>query len=242
MTSTTVTGSQPFQSCSSQYSTNHEYKWEDDNSVPRNIVFVRRAEHCDGGLRSDTRVAPGELDHVSIVSILTEDDYGTKTGDDFDTIRLETPQAKEQEQGVKRVVEALKSFQIRRLVDSKKANALSPNGIPETETPTAAKQQHSFSSPQRQQKPGVPNALISGNPANRVKGEKNDLTHTRASTPGTTETTPAKSVKTANGDEKGLASLRRFALNFRKNKQQAAPSPPEPEPGLAKMGEEDTVQ
>lgn len=213
---TTVTGETHFQSCDdSQYSVGHD--WFDDSDGVPNVVKIRitePTEHMDGGLLSDTRVNPEELDQLDIISILTEDDFGP---DDANT----PEDASKQEGGVKRVVEALRSFQMRRFGgDTETSQESSGTNVPET--PRAAKvQQRFFASMQNNSIPTTPT-------------EKQEKSATR--TPETLKSTPAKSVQ-KDGDEKGFTSLRRFALKFRKGE-----TTPPSEPGLASMGEEDTVQ
>ena len=94
------------------------------------------------------------------------------------------------------------------------------------DTPKAARQQRFFAS-SRQTK--AQNSGIAQTP--HLKREKSFI----RTTPDTLGSTPGKSSSQNHSDEKGIASLRRF-LNFQKKAEPAI------EPGLASMGEEDTVQ
>jgi len=188
--------------------TSNHSDWNEEG-VPRVILIRVHSEESSGGLLSDERVGSDELDNLDIVSILTEEEETIETSDP-------------KQQGVNRVVEALRSFQVRRLAEKE---AQQSSGVPDT--PKSIKQQRFFAS--RQKSPQ--NSLIPQASASHVKREKGLMR-----TPDTMNTTPEKSLQ-KDGDEKGIASLRRF-LNFGKGKQ----ATPLVEPGLASMGEEDTVQ
>jgi hypothetical protein len=114
----------------------------------------------------------------------------------------------------------LRSFQARRLAE-KEAQPKSAAH----DTPKAVKQQRFFASRQRSSQ----NIPVPRTPTNHGKRQKGLQV-----TPETMAPTPDKTVM--GESEKGLGSLRRF-LKFGKAKVE-----PPPGPGLACMGEEDTVQ
>jgi hypothetical protein len=200
----TTTGNTEFHSCDSQLSTmtsDRTNQWKEEG-VPR-VIHIRPRNEDTGGLLSDERVDSDELDNLDIISILTDDETVIEPKDS-------------KQQGVGRVIEALRSFQVRRLAE--KEAQQQDKGVPAT--PKSVKQQRFFAS--RQENSTIPQTTT----PMREKG--------RIQTPDTMNSSPDKSL--SKDDEKGIASLRRF-LTFGKGK---APSPAEP--GLASMGEEDTVQ
>lgn len=192
--------------------------WEDNEQGPPRIIhFHRKHDECSGGLLSDTRVDEDELHNLDldVVSILTDDQTDVPAVEPTDE-----KQQLQQQQGVSRVVEALRSIQLRRQPEKGESS------VRALDTPKATRQQRFFSS--RLTK--AQNNGVSQTPRDYTNREKS---FTR--TPGTIDTSPGKSPQKGS-DEKGIASLRRL-LNFNKGKVE-----PPVEPGLASMGEEDTVQ
>jgi hypothetical protein len=188
--------------------------WEDnhnDDDGPPRVIHVRQMQDC-GGLLSDTLVDDDELQNLDldVVSILTDDQ--TAVPEEFSN-------EKQQHQGVNRVVEALRSIQIRRQSSDKESSGRASA----LDTPRATRQQRFFAS-SRQTK--AQNSGIAQTP--QLKREKSFLR-----TPDTHGSTPGKSSPQKDSDEKGIASLRRF-LSFQKKAE------PLVEPGLASMGEEDS--
>ena len=213
----TTSSNTEFHSCGSHFSddkiTTHNSRFWKAGGVPTEIHVRMHSHESSGGLLSDRRVGSDELENLDIVSILT-DDRTDLTEDTSDG-------SMQQEQGVNRVVEALRSFQARRLAE-KEAQPPKSTG---PSAPKAVKQQRFFSSRQR----SVQNISIPQTPTNQGKREKS-----RQGTPETMAPTPDKML--SGEPEKGLKSLRRF-LTFGKAKVESPAGP-----GLACMGEEDTVQ
>jgi hypothetical protein len=190
----------------------------DDNGPPR-FVHIHQMQH-HGGLLSDTLADDDELLNLDldVISILT---------DDQTAVPEEALNEKQQQhQGVNRVVEALRSIQIRRQSgDKESASARAASAAP-LDTLKATRQER-FSRQSKTQN----SAIAQTTPA--FKREKSILR-----TPETLgSNTPGNKSKKDVSDAKGIASLRRRFLSFPKKAQ-----PSHFEPGLASMGEEDTVQ
>mmetsp|Transcript_10898 Transcript_10898/g.19756 ORF Transcript_10898/g.19756 Transcript_10898/m.19756 type:complete len:223 (+) Transcript_10898:494-1162(+) len=220
-----TTCSTAFHSCDSHMSNmtsslKSNYWWEDnhndDNGPPR-VVLIHQMQH-HGGLLSDTLVDDDELQNLDleVISILT---------DDQTAVPQETLNEKQQQhQGVNRVVEALRSIQIRRQSGDKESSGRAESAP--RDTLVKATRQERFSRQSKTQNSGIAQTT----PA--LKREKSFLL-----TPDTLgSNTPGNKSKKEDSDAKGIASLRRF-LSFPKKAQ-----PSLFEPGLASMGEEDTVQ
>jgi hypothetical protein len=197
--------------------------WDDnhnDDSGPPRFVHILQMQH-HGGLLSDTLADDDELQNLDldVISILT---------DDQTAVREEALNEKQQQhQGVNRVVEALRSIQIRRQSGDNKESASGRAASAAPLDTLKATRQERFSRQSKTQN----SAIAQTTPA--FKREKSFLR-----TPDTLgSNTPGNKSKKDGSDAKGIASLRRRFLSFPKKAQ-----PSHFEPGLASMGEEDTVQ
>ena len=94
-----------------------QFNWWKDNHQddgPPRVIHVHQM-HDRGGLLPDTRVGDDEFQNLDldVVSILTDDQKG---------VHEEALNKKQQRQGVNRVIEALRSIQIRRQSGDKESS------------------------------------------------------------------------------------------------------------------------
>ena len=199
---------------------------DDDNGPPR-VVHIHQMQYHDG-LLSDTLVDDDELQNLDldVVSILTDDQTAVVPEEALNE------KQQQQHQGVNRVVEALRSIQIRRQSgDMESSTGRAASAPPLDSTLKAMTRQERFS---RQSK--TQNSGIIAQTTLAMKREKNFLLRTPDTLGSNTPGNNKSNKKKDSPDAKGIASLRRF-LSFPKKAQ-----PSLVEPGLASMGEEDTVQ